>query len=168
MQATDTATPTVKRRVIAMVYESFLLFAVEMLAVLVYILLTGNRQEPVFQYGLKLFLFLVTGAYFIWCWIDSGHTLAMKTWRMKVVKPGAARLPLSTAVVRYLAAWGWVAPALLVCAVFGLHAKLEVAIALLVGIVLWALSAFLDKDRQFLHDRLAGTRLVSMPKPARK
>src|SRR5687768_13400471 len=113
MQATDTAAaapiaapgapgvPTVKRRVIALVYESFLLAAVEMLAVLVYILLTGNRQEPVYQYGLKFFLFLVTGAYFIWCWIDSGHTLAMKTWRIKVIKPGAARLPLRTAVVRY-------------------------------------------------------------------
>lgn len=178
MQATDTAAapiptpaaqgaPTVKRRVIALVYESFLLAAVEMLAVLVYILLTGNRQEPVFQYGLRLFLFLVTGAYFVWCWIDSGHTLAMKTWRIKVVKPGAARLPLRSAIIRYLAAWGWVAPALLVCAVFGLHAKSQVAIALAVGLVAWALTAFLDKDRQFLHDRLAGTRLISLPKPVR-
>jgi hypothetical protein len=26
------------------------------------------------------------------------------------------------------------------------------------------MTAFLDKDRQFLHDRLAGTRLVRMPK----
>src|SRR5690606_1780038 len=59
--------PTVKRRVTAMVYEFFVLFAVEMLAVLSYLLLSGDRQEPVSQYGLKLYLFLVTGLYFTWC-----------------------------------------------------------------------------------------------------
>ncbi len=157
-------TPTVKRRVTVMVYEFFLLFAVEMLAVLVYLLLTGNRQEPLFQHGLKLWLFLVTGLYFTWCWRDSGHTLAMKTWRIKVVQAGHARLPWRTAIVRYLAAWCWFAPALIVCAAAGLHAKTEISIALAVGIVAWALTAFLDKDRQFLHDRLAGTRLVQLPK----
>ncbi|OON62086.1 RDD family protein [Massilia sp. KIM] len=164
---TAAAVPTVKRRVLAMVYEGFLLFAVEMLAVLVYLLLTGNRQEPAYQVGLKVFLFLVTGAYFIWCWVDSGHTLAMKTWRMKVVRPGQARLSWRTAALRYLLAWGWFAPALLVCAVFGLHAKGEIAIALGIGVLAWALTAFLDKDRQFLHDRLAGTRLVLFSKPVR-
>lgn len=157
-------TPTIKRRFTAMVYEFFLLFAVEMLAVLVYLLLTGNRHEPVFQYGLKLYLFLVTGLYFTWCWRDSGHTLAMKTWRIKVVQPGHACLPWRTAIVRYLLAWAWFAPALIVCAVFGLHAKGEIAIALAMGIVVWALTAFLDKERQFLHDRLAGTRLIQLPK----
>ena len=162
--ATSLPTPTVKRRVTVMVYEFFLLFAVEMLAVLVYLLLTGNRQEPLFQHGLKLWLFLVTGLYFTWCWRDSGHTLAMKTWRIKVVQAGYARLPWRTAIVRYLLAWGWFAPALLVCAAFGLHAKGEIAIALAAGIVVWALTAFLDKDRQFLHDRLAGTRQVQLPK----
>jgi uncharacterized RDD family membrane protein YckC len=157
-------TPTIKRRVTVMVYEFFLLFAVEMLAVLVYLLLTGNRQEPLFQHGLKLWLFLVTGLYFTWCWRDSGHTLAMKTWRIKVVQAGHARLPWRTAIVRYLLAWCWFAPALIVCAAAGLHAKGEIAIALAVGIVLWALTAFLDKDRQFPHDRLAGTRLVQLPR----
>lgn len=157
-------TPTIKRRVTVMVYEFFLLFAVEMLAVLIYILLTGNRQEPLFQHGLKLWLFLVTGLYFTWCWRDSGHTLAMKTWRIKVVQAGHVRLPWRTAIVRYLLAWAWFAPALVICAIFGLHAKGEITVALAVGIVAWALTAFLDKDRQFLHDRLAGTRLVQLPK----
>jgi len=167
LEAAAIGTPTVKRRVTAMVYEFFLLFAVEMLAVLVYILLTGNRQEPIFQHGLKLYLFLVTGLYFTWCWRDSGHTLAMKTWRIKLVQAGHARLPWRTAIVRYLLAWGWFAPALLVCALFGLHAKGEIAIALAVGVIAWALTALLDKERQFLHDRLAGTRLILLPKRKR-
>ena len=36
----------------------------------------------------------------------------------------------------------------------------QTGIAIVIGMVAWALTAFLDKDRQFLHDRLAGTRLV--------
>jgi hypothetical protein len=29
--------------------------------------------------------------------------------------------------------------------------------------LLWALAVFLDRDRQFLHDRLAGTRIIQLP-----
>jgi len=170
MQATETvpaSTPTVKRRVLAMVYDAFLLLAVEMLAVLLYLLLTGNRQEPVYQHGLKAVMFLAAAAYFIWCWVDSGHTLAMKTWRIKLVRPGHARLPWRTALIRFLLAWGWFVPALVVYGVFGAHSKGLMAASLVLGIVAWALTAFLDKDRQFLHDKLAGTRLVSLPKRVR-
>jgi uncharacterized RDD family membrane protein YckC len=161
-------TPTVRRRVICMVYEVFLLLAVEMLAVALYLLVTGNRQEPVYQHGLKFFLFLVTAAYFVHFWTDSGHTLAMKTWRIKLVKVGYRKVPYTTAAIRYLLAWGWLVPALVVCGVFGLTGKGEIAAALAVGVVAWGATAFLDKDRQFLHDRLAGTRLIALPKQSKK
>jgi uncharacterized RDD family membrane protein YckC len=162
------STPTVKRRLIVMVYETFLLLAVEMLAVALYLLVTRNSQAPLAQHGLKVFLFLVTGAYFVWCWTDSGHTLAMKTWRVRLTSGGQARVPLRTAMLRYLLAWGWFLPALVACAAFGLHGKGEVSAAIGIGIVAWGLTAFLDKDRQFLHDRLAGTRLVLLPKAKAK
>jgi uncharacterized RDD family membrane protein YckC len=161
------ATPTVKRRIISMVYEAFLFLSVEMLATLVYIVATGNRQTPVAQHGLKFFLFLVGAAYFIHFWTDSGHTLAMKTWRIKLVQPGYGRVPLKIAALRYLLAWGWFMPALVVYSGLGVHDKRVLAGAVVAGIVAWALTAFLDKDRQFLHDKLAGTRLVSMPKPVK-
>jgi uncharacterized RDD family membrane protein YckC len=157
-------TPSIKRRLIAMVYETFLLLAVEMLAVALWLLVTGNRHDPVFQQGLKVFLFLVTGAYFIYAWTNSGHTLAMKTWRMHVVTDAGARVPLRTAALRYLLAWGWFLPALLACSLLGLRDKGQVGIALAIGVVAWALTAFLDKERQFLHDRLAGTRLLALPR----
>jgi uncharacterized RDD family membrane protein YckC len=152
----------------AMVYEAFLLLAVEMTAVALFLLLTGNRHAPVYQHGLKFFLFLVTAAYFVHFWTDSGHTLAMKTWRIKLVFDGYQRVPFRIAAIRYLLAWGWFLPALIVCAALGWTGKAEVAGALVVGIVAWGLTAFLDKDRQFLHDKLAGTRLVALPKQARK
>ncbi|MDN4054412.1 RDD family protein [Massilia sp. YIM B02763] len=159
-----TPTPSIKRRLTAMVYETFLLAAVEMLAVALWLVVTGNRHDPVFQHGLKAWLFLVTGAYFVYSWTNSGHTLAMKTWRLCVVTEGGARVPLRTAVLRYLAAWGWFLPALLVCWLAGLHGKGEMAAALAVGIAAWSMTALFDKDRRFLHDRLAGTRIVAIPK----
>lgn len=161
------ATPTVKRRIISMVYEAFLLLAVEMLATALYMLVTGNRQEPVYQHGRNFVLFLVAAAYFVHFWTDSGHTLAMKTWRIKLVQPGYARVPFRIAAIRYLLSWGWFLPALAVCWALGLQ-KGQIAAALAVGVVAWGLTAFFDKDRQFLHDKLAGTRLVSLPKPVKQ
>jgi uncharacterized RDD family membrane protein YckC len=161
-------TPSVRRRVIAMVYEAFLLIAVEALAVFLYIFVTGNRQEPAYRAGLMAFLFLVTAAYFVHAWSGSGFTLAMKTWRIKVVKVGSARVPFRNAALRYLLAWGWFAPALALGALLDFHRLTQWAAVLLLGLVAWGLTAFLDKDRQFLHDRIAGTRLIALPKPSKK
>jgi len=160
-------TPSIKRRLITMVYETFLLLAVEMLAVALFLVVTRNNHAPVFQYAMKVWLFVVTGAYFVWGWTNSGHTLAMKTWRMQVVTSAGARLPPTTAVVRYLLAWGWFLPALLACTALGLKDKVQIGAAVAVGVLAWGLTALLDRDRQFLHDRLAGTRLVLLPKPVK-
>jgi uncharacterized RDD family membrane protein YckC len=155
--------PSIRRRLIAMVYETFLLLAVEMLAVALWMLVTRNHHEALYQHGLKAYLFVVTGAYFVHAWSGSGHTLAMKTWRMRLVTEEGARVPLRSAVLRYLLAWGWFLPALLLCAVFGIRDKGGIAAVLLRGVLAWGLTALFDRERRFLHDRLAGTRLVSLP-----
>lgn len=160
------ATAPLRRRLLCMVYETFLLLAVDMLAVGLYLLVTGNRQGPPYQQGLKLFLFLVTAAYFIHAWSGSGHTLAMKTWRIKLVTKDLARVPYRTAALRYLLAWGWFLPALFAAYVMKLGHR-DTGIAIGVGILAWALTALLDRDRQFLHDRIAGTRLMALPKVVR-
>lgn len=150
-----------------MVYEMLLLCAIWMLAVLIYLLATGNAETPAAQYSLKAFLFVVTGLYFCWSWIDSGHTLAMKTWRLRVVHPLQTRLTWPTAIKRYLLAWGWFAPALIVCALFDITSKSGFAIALATGMAAWAATALLDTRRRFLHDRLCGTEVILLPKPVR-
>ena len=61
-------------------------------------------------------------------------------------------------------AWGWFLPALLACTALGLKDKSQVGVAIAIGIVGWSLTALFDRDRQFLHDRLAGTRVVALPK----
>jgi uncharacterized RDD family membrane protein YckC len=164
------AIPGIGRRLIAMVYESFLLLAVLMLAAALFMLVTRNSQAPVVQHARNAFLFLVTAAYFIHFWTDSGHTLAMKTWRMRLVADGFHRVPLRTAALRYLLAWGWFLPALIVCGALGLKPKEntgQVALAILIGIAAWACTAWFDADRRFLHDRIAGTRIIGLPKRKR-
>ena len=162
-------TPALKRRLICLVYESFLVTAVVMLGMLIFLLVAQlfkiDAKSPVVFYGRTIVLFLVAGVYFVHCWTDSGHTLAMKTWRIKLVKVGYARVPMKAAVLRYVFAWGWLFPAVVVCFVFGLRGKAEVASVFAAGIIAWGLTVFLDKDRQFLHDKIAGTRLISLPRP---
>jgi uncharacterized RDD family membrane protein YckC len=150
------ATPTIKRRLISMVYEAFLIVSVEALAVSVYLFVTRNQHTPAIDHGRNLVFFLVAAAYFIHSWSGSGHTLAMKTWRIKVVKLGCKSVPLRAAMIRYLLAWGWFLPAIVACYVFDWKSVREVGIAVAVGIAAWALTALFDKDKQFLHDRVAG------------
>ena len=156
-------TPSLKRRLICLVYEAFLATAVAAFGILIFLLLTQRAVDPVVYYGRSVALFVVLGIYFIHSWTGSGHTLAMKTWRIKVVMLGHARVPFRAAALRYIFAWGWVLPALVISYRLQLS-RPNIAIALGVGIVVWALTAFLDKDRQFLHDKLARTRLISLPK----
>ena len=162
------AAPTIRRRLLSMLYEAFLITAVEALAIFIYIFVTRNQHSPAIDHGRNAVFFLVAALYFIHAWSGSGHTLAMKTWRMKLVMPGRARVPLRAAALRYLLAWGWFLPALLVCYFLNLRSKAEVCTALAVGIAGWAMTALFDKERQFLHDRIAGTRLIALATPGKR
>ena len=161
-------TATVRRRLGAMLYDALLLLSVQFLAIAVFLMATPARQSATYDHALRFFLFLVAAAYFIHFWRDSGHTLAMKTWRIKLIKPGHAVLPLRVAALRFLLAWAWFLPGLVACYALHLPAKRDVvgiAVVMLANIGLLALTAFLDRDRQFLHDKLLGTRLIQLPKP---
>ncbi len=79
---------------------------------------------------------MVGGAYFVFCWVRTGQTLAQKTWNLRLTDLDGSLLRPGRAIIRYLLAIPSVG-----CGI-GL---------------LWAL---IDPERQFLHDRLSGSRLV--------
>ena len=118
-----------------MFYELLLLVAIFFVAGWVFLLigqlLPPHISRPLFQ----VYLLTTSAAYFVYCWTHGGQTLPMKTWRIRVVtREGHRPLRPATALLRF------------VCA------------ALLLPLSLFWVSV--DRDRQFLHDRLAGTLLI--------
>ncbi len=161
------APPGVWRRLASFFYEGVLLFGVLMGAGFVYSVVTQQRNALQGRTGMVLFLFCVLGLYFVYFWSRSGQTLAMQTWHVRVVDREGRPLTRGRAFVRYLASYLWFLPALAVLWAGDLaHSRSAVALALVGGVALWALLALLHPQRQFWHDALCGTRLVtSRPKP---
>ena len=150
-----------------MLYEAMLLFGVLFIAGWLFSTLLQQRHALYLRGALQDWLFLVLGLYFVWFWTHRGQTLAMKTWRIKVVDKQGHELPAWRAIVRYLLSWLWVVPGLALAWVLDAKSWLLVLIPS-ANVLLWALAAFIDPQRQFLHDRIAGTRLVDTPEPAPK
>ena len=123
------------RRLAALSYEALLLVAVLWLAGLLFSLPELNLPHVRFVY--QLYLVLVAGAYFVWQWVHGGQTLPMKTWRLRLVGRNGGTVTWRQAWLRYVLALAGLA-------------------ALGLGFA-WAL---FERDGLFLHDRIAGTRII--------
>lgn len=119
-----------------MLYEVLLLAAVLFAAGFVF---TAVFQPPLsflLRIFFQVYLLAVIAGYFIWYWLHGGQTLPMKTWRLRITDNGGQPLGLRQACLRFVYA----------------------AIGIPLGFgILWAL---FDRERQFWHDRMAGTRVV--------
>ncbi len=102
-------------------------------------------------------VFSVIALYYVWCWTGGRRTLPMKTWRMRIEKADGGPPAADTALLRYLAAWIGPVVALLAYAFLRDRGLGMIALGLAGFNFLWAA---VDPDRQFLHDRIAGTRIV--------
>ena len=158
------------RRLGALVYEAMLLTAVILPVGFLTIPLAGpapgTARVPAIpgtpgRVLSACLVFAAAGAYFAWCWSGGRRTLPMKTWGLALERRDGRPVDTRTALLRYAAAWVGPLAALLAYAAlhpfgFGAHA------IWLVGLnFLWAI---VDPERQFLHDRLAGTRIVRSPR----
>ena len=168
--AADVATPSnapLVRRLAAVVYESLLAAAV----VLVTGFMTLPLVSPTAQAAHVLevptvpgralsacIVFAVAGLYCVWMWTGGRRTLSMKTWHLWLVRRDGAIVDPRTAVVRYFTLW--IGPVAALLAYEALKPSGFAAQAVwLTGLnYAWAL---VDPDRQFLHDRIARTRIVS-------
>jgi uncharacterized RDD family membrane protein YckC len=130
-------------RIAAMIYESLLVAAVIFVASFIVIPVVGEMHAPWQRHLYQVYILGVLFAYFSAFWLRSGQTLAMKTWRIRLVTVDGSRLTLKQAALRF------------VLALLGL---------LLAGAGFWW--ALFDRDRQFFHDRIVGTRLIRVPRKA--
>lgn len=159
--------PGIWRRLAAFLYEGVLLFGVVMISGLLYSALTRQTHALTGRFGLQLFLFVLLGVYFAYFWSRGGQTVAMKAWHIRVVDRSLRPLGMGRAVARYLLSWLWFAPALVALALSPLRSGGFVAAMLIVGVLAYALTARLHPQRQFLHDAMAGTLLITQRPPPR-
>lgn len=131
-----------RRRLAALVYEALLLLGVLALLFLIpqliYSMVFERAAAGWFSW---LHIAVALGAYFLYYWCRSGQTLAMQTWRLRLVTADEGKpVPWRRGLLRYALAWPSV---------------------WLFGAGLWW--ALIDRDRQFAHDRLAGTAIILLP-----
>lgn len=152
--------PPLRRRLACFLYEGVLLFGVVAIAGLVYALVTQQRHALVGQRGLQIWLFCVIGVYCIGFWTREGQTLPMRTWRIRLVTVSGKPLSVMRASCRYVFAWLWFVPALLLLNLSDVKGTQAFGIAVTAGVLVYALISCAHPQRQFLHDALCGTRLV--------
>ena len=133
------STPRFWRSTLSMFYDFLLLLAIWFIASFIFHLVFRDTNAVYFRPLFQFYLLFVAGIYFIWFWTHGGQTLAMQTWKMRVVTSSGQRLTTRQAITRYLLA-------VIGITFFGFG-------------IMWAL---FDRDRQYLHDRLAGTRIVNV------
>ena len=161
-------TPGLLRRLAAFTYEGVLLFGVLMIAGYLYATLTQQRHALQGQPGLRAFLFVVLATYFVWFWSHGGQTVAMRAWHVRLVRQDGQPVDPLRAFVRYLASWVWFVPALALAWLTELHSAAQIFALMAAGAGVYALLALLHPQRQFWHDALCGTRLITWrPTPAR-
>ena len=125
------------RRAIALVYEALLLIAVVFIGSLPFVMLMHGAEPNIARPLMQTYLVALLGLYFGWQWRHGGQTLALRTWRMRIVTHDGMPLTWKHALKRFA---------------FALPGTLLFGAGFL-----WAL---VDREKLFLHDRLAGTRIM--------
>lgn len=160
------------RRLCALVYEALLLVAMAFVAGFVFLPLVSPGgiahaalTVPTPLARAMMFGALTAGAatYYAWCWSGGRRTLPQKTWRLRVVTRYGATLDRQQALLRFAA--GCIGIALALAGYAALHASGHArnALAFVALNYCWAI---VDREGQFLHDRIAGTVVVRDPPPA--
>ncbi len=126
------------RRLACLLYEGLVVFAVLLIGFFLPQTVLSGFGLGLTGKGLWIHVTLLLLVYFAWFWLHGGQTLPMKTWKVQLINSEGGRIRPAQALLRYLAAW----PSILL---FGAG-------------IFWAL---FDKDRQYLHDRIAGTRIIA-------
>ncbi len=143
------ASPALPRRLMALLYDVFLVLPLIMLAVFMCMglrdLITGEGAgelgSPALPALLVQVVAWVTGAGFFWSfWLKGGQTLGMQAWRIKLVGQGGETPGLKQACLRSIGAT-------LSAVCFGAG-------------YLWSL---VDRQNCYWHDYLSGTRLILVP-----
>ena len=154
--------PSIKRRLAALPYEGLLVLALLLISAFPLAGLKGVTLHGAPHVLSQVYFFSVLAVYFTWFWRRGGQTLAMKTWKFKVTDDNGNPLTGARAFGRYLVSLVFLGPACAGLVLLFFPNRVSPFITMwaflpMAATILWAR---FDPERQFLHDRLAGTRLI--------
>jgi uncharacterized RDD family membrane protein YckC len=162
------ATAGLGRRLLSLLYEALLLVALLFIAGFALAPFVSPSESaaahtlgiPSLPARIAAFgaLTLLGALFYGWCWSDGRRTLPMKTWHLALATRDGGPVPRRAALLRYLAWWIGPALGLVGYALLRPHGLGVVAVPLLLANYL---AALVDPEQQFLHDRVAGTRVVT-------
>ena len=121
-----------------------MLIALAFFSVGIFYLVLGDATHGVKRFLLQIFVWLLIGAYFVRSWVVGGQTLAMRSWKLRLVEAQSTSgmpqaLSWQKAVLRYLLGS-------LNLAIFGLG----------------FFYCLFDKERRFLQDKLLGIKMIKV------
>jgi len=137
-QKKNMAAPSLIKLGACLLYELLTVIAIVFVSVGLFLWIAGDATHGAKRLLLQIFLWLIVGAYFVWCWQKSGRTLAMQAWKFKLIGDDSQLLSLKIAILRYVLAT--------------------------LGVVLCGLGflwAIVDRRHLFLHDRILKSRIVA-------
>lgn len=124
------------RRLMSMLYDALIILALLIIASAFALPLTGEQVRAGESFGFTVYLLAVWFAYLGWCWSQSGQTLGMRAWKIRIHDLNG-RLPgWRECAVRFAVSWASAA-----CLGLGF------------------ISALLRKDRSCWHDLASNTSL---------
>ena len=142
------------RRMAALLYDSFLVFAIWMLLGFIFQLFTSTGHTRVIDAQLEtnpylsnlLFLLMIFScfSFYCWFWLKSGQTLGMLAWRLRLETISGNSLTIKQTLIRWFLAW----PSFLLLG-FG---------------YLWL---YIERNGDTFHDKLSGTKVILIPKSER-
>ena len=138
-------TASLLRRLVAGVYDSFVIMAIVMMAGFLYLgiyqKITGTLNASAHPTLLQLTLFplilLACLSFYIWCWTHGGSTLGMQAWRIRLISQTGQAITLKQCMQR----------SALACLSFACF-----------GLGYW--SALWHREKLSWHDRGSKTRVI--------
>ena len=140
--------PSLLRHMVSLIYDGLLVIAliavVNALALGIQVKLTAGEEQVLSTYMVQLLTLSSVAGFFCLFWLRGGQTLGMQAWRIKLVDSEGNDPTLTKALLRCLGA--------------------AVSLACLGLGYFWRL---FDKNSQYWHDYISGTRLILLPKSSR-
>jgi len=168
---TNSQAPSIRRRISVTLYEMLILLGVWAIGYLVPSLLLGMLLDVKVPNWVAFgHVYVLFGWYFTWYWTKTGQTLAMQTWKVRMVDENELPLKRNRALIRYAISTLWLFPTVLIYILFKFVFLLPLGnwptIELMFCMILffWPLTCLFDRQNpngpQSFADRLAKTKLI--------